>query len=153
MKELLNDEILTLKEVLLIDENGNNLGMKDSKDALRIADNKNLDLVLISDNTAKIMDYGKFSFDRKKEKKQKAVKVKEVKFGLNIASHDFSLKVKKIREFLKQNHVLIKVEMRGRELNNIENGFNLFKKILLELDIVGEGTFSEKTISLMVNKK
>ena len=116
-------------------------------------DDKNLDLVLISDNTAKIMDYGKFSFDRKKEKKQKAVKVKEVKFGLNIASHDFSLKVKKIREFLKQNHVLIKVEMRGRELNNIENGFNLFKKILLELDIVGEGTFSEKTISLMVNKK
>ena len=108
--ELMINEEIRDREVRLVDETGKALGIVSSKEALKIAYEKNLDLVKIAPNAnppvCKIMDYGKYMFDlAKKEKEvrknQKIVNVKEVRIGLDIGEHDFNVKVKQAIRFLK----------------------------------------------------
>ena len=134
------------KEVQLISDNGEKLGMLPIARALEIAEEKKLDLVLVSPNAqvpvCKIMNYGKYKFEQAKKekeakKKQKVLEVKEIRVTPNIEEHDFGFKSKNARKFLQDgNKVKITVRFRGRELNNIKMGENVLNDFAKELEDV-----------------
>lgn len=112
-----------------------------SKDeALRAAQEKELDLVEISPNAeppvAKIVDWGKYSYQKTKQlqkakKKSKASELKQMRFGLKIGEHDLEVKLKKISSMLEQGHkVKVMVFFRGRELAHKDLGFDLARKVI-----------------------
>ena len=135
---MINEQIRD-KEIRLIDENGNQLGILSAREAQKLVDERRLDLVKISPAAkppvCKIMDYSKYKFDQAKKekearKKQKVISVKELRLSPNIDTHDVEVKVKKAIEFLKDgNKVKISIRFRGRELGrtdiavDIMNGF------------------------------
>ena len=124
---MINEQIRD-KEVRLIDEEGNQLGIVSSREAQKIADERKLDLVKIAPTAkppvCRIMDYGKYKFDQvKKEKearkKQKTVDVKELRLSPSIDTHDIQVKVKKAIEFLKDgDKVKVSIRFRGREIGH-----------------------------------
>ena len=128
---LINEQI-RFKEVQVIDEEGNKLGKMNTDEAIDLAMDKNLDLVLVSSNpenpVCKLMNYGKFKFEQAKrekesKKKQKTFELKELRVTPNIEEHDFNFKVKNARKFLNDgNKVKITVRFRGRELNYVKLG-------------------------------
>ena len=132
------------KEVQLIGENGEKLGMLPTSRALEIAEEKKLDLVLVSPNAqvpvCKIMNYGKYKFEQAKKekeakKKQKVQETKELRITPNIEEHDFGFKAKNARKFLEDgNKVKITVRFRGRELNNTKMGENVLNKFITTLE-------------------
>ena len=134
------------KEVQLISDNGEKLGMLPIARALEIAEEKKLDLVLVSPNAqvpaCKIMNYGKYKFEQSKKekeakKKQKVQETKELRITPNIEEHDFGFKAKNARKFLQEgNKVKITVRFRGRELNNIKMGENVLNDFAKELEDV-----------------
>ena len=125
------------KEVQLISDNGEKLGMLPIARALEIAEEKKLDLVLVSPNAqvpvCKIMNYGKYKFEQAKKekeakKKQKIQETKELRITPNIEEHDFGFKAKNAKKFIEDgNKVKITVRFRGRELNNVKMGENVLK--------------------------
>ncbi|MBQ6555278.1 MAG: translation initiation factor IF-3 [Firmicutes bacterium] len=127
----MTNEQIRDKEVRLISNDGEQLGIMSARDAQKIADEKNLDLVKISPQAkppvCKIMDYSKYKFDqakREKEarKKQKTVAVKELRLSPNIDTHDIQVKVKNAIKFLKEgNKVKISIRLRGRELGRSDS--------------------------------
>lgn len=127
----MTNEQIRDKEVRLISNDGEQLGIMSARDAQKIADEKNLDLVKISPQAkppvCKIMDYSKYKFDqakREKEarKKQKTVAVKELRLSPNIDTHDIQVKVKNATKFLKEgNKVKISIRLRGRELGRSDS--------------------------------
>ena len=134
------------KEVQLISDNGEKLGMLPIARALEIAEEKKLDLVLVSPNAqvpvCKIMNYGKYKFEQAKKekeakKKQKVQETKELRITPNIEEHDFGFKAKNARKFLEDgNKVKITVRFRGRELNNVKMGENVLNDFAKELEDV-----------------
>lgn len=134
------------KEVQLISDNGEKLGMLPIARALEIAEEKKLDLVLVSPNAqvpvCKIMNYGKYKFEQAKKekeakKKQKIQETKELRITPNIEEHDFGFKAKNAKKFIEDgNKVKITVRFRGRELNNIKMGENVLKDFAKELEDV-----------------
>lgn len=134
---LINDEIRE-KEVRLIDFDGSQLGIVSVKDALKKADERNLDLVEIAPqakpHVCKIMDYGKYKFElakREKEsrKNQHVVNTKEVKMSPSIDVHDFNTKVNQAAKFLKSgDKVKVTVRFRGREMHHTTLGQSLLEK-------------------------
>ena len=131
-QELPINEQIKAKEVQVIDENGQKLGKHSLNEALDIAFEKKLDLVLVSPNldipVCKIMNYGKYKFEQSKKekearKKQKTLETKEIRVTPNIEQHDFEFKCKNARKFLEDgNKVKITVKFRGRELNYVKLG-------------------------------
>ncbi|MBO5561974.1 MAG: translation initiation factor IF-3 [Firmicutes bacterium] len=127
----MTNEQIRDKEVRLISNDGEQLGIMSARDAQKIADEKNLDLVKISPQAkppvCKIMDYSKYKFDqakREKEarKKQKTVAIKELRLSPNIDTHDIQVKVKNATKFLKEgNKVKISIRLRGRELGRADS--------------------------------
>jgi translation initiation factor IF-3 len=125
------------KEIRLIGENGEQIGLMSARDAQKLADEKNLDLVKISPQAkppvCKIMDYSKYKFDlAKKEKearkKQKTISVKELRLSPNIDVHDVQVKVKNAIKFLKEgNKVKISIRFRGRELTRKDVAVDIMK--------------------------
>ncbi|AZV58201.1 translation initiation factor IF-3 [Clostridium sp. AWRP] len=121
---LINQDIVE-KEVRVISHDGSQMGIISSKEALRLAEEKELDLVMISPNAkppvCKIMNYGKFMYeqvkkDKEARKKQKVVNIKEVRFSPKIEEHDISIKAKNARKFLLAgDKVKVTVRFRGRE--------------------------------------
>ncbi len=115
-------------------------------DAMNLAMDKNLDLVLVSSNptnpVCKLMDYGKYKFEQSKrekesKKKQKTFELKELRVTPNIEDHDFSFKVKNAKKFLSDgNKVKITVRFRGRELNYVKLGEQVLNKFSEELSEV-----------------
>lgn len=115
-------------------------------DAMNLAMDKNLDLVLVSPNptnpVCKLMDYGKYKFEQSKrekesKKKQKTFELKELRVTPNIEDHDFSFKVKNAKKFLSDgNKVKITVRFRGRELNYVKLGEQVLNKFSEELSEV-----------------
>jgi translation initiation factor IF-3 len=144
---MINEEIRE-REVRLIDEDGSALGVITSKEALRMAREKNLDLVLIAPTAkppvCKIMNYSKYRFDqikREKEakKKQKVVEVKEVRLTPNIEEHDMNTKIKNASKFLeKGDKVKVSVRFRGRELSRTEIGKTVLDQFAAGIAEVGE---------------
>lgn len=121
----INEEIRE-KEVRLIGNDGEQLGVVSSNEARRLADESDLDLVMISPNAkppvCKIMDYGKFVYEQSKKekeakKKQKVISIKEIRVSLTIEEHDIDIKAKNARKFLLDgDKVKITVRFRGREM-------------------------------------
>lgn len=142
---LLNEEIRE-PEVRLISEEGEQLGVMSGEQALRIAEEREMDLVLISPQAkppvCKIMDYGKFRFEQlKKEKEakknQKVVEVKEIRMSPSIDTNDFNTKVKNAQKFLKDgNRVKVTVRFRGREMAHTSLGEQLLKQFGADCDEV-----------------
>ena len=143
---MINEEIRD-KEVRLIDENGQQLGVVSSRDALSMAVEKNLDLVKIAPQSkppvCKIMNYGKYRFDqikREKEakKKQKTMEVKEVRLSPNIDDHDLNTKLKNAAKFLeKGDKVKVSVRFRGREMTHTDIGREVLNQFAQGISEVG----------------
>ena len=131
------------KEVQVIGETGEKIGVLPIDKAIAIAEEKNLDLVLVAPNAkpvvCKIMNYGKYKFEQAKKEKesrknQKAVEMKEIRVSSNIGEHDFNFKSKNARGFLESgNKVKFTVRFRGRELNNVKLGEEVLNKFAEEL--------------------
>ena len=142
-QELPINNQIKAKEVHLISETGEKLGVVSIQKALDMAEEKNLDLVLVAPNgnppVCKIMNYGKYKFEQAKrekeaKKKQKALEVKEIRVTPNTEEHDFNFKVKNARKFLESgSKVKVTVRFRGRELNYVKLGEDILNKFIEDL--------------------
>lgn len=132
------NEQIRFNEVQVISDTGEKLGVMSSRDAARIALEKDLDLVLVSPNAnppvCKIMNYGKYKFEQSKrekeaKKKQKSLEVKELRITPNTEEHDFNFKVKNARKFLESgSKVKVTVRFRGRELSYVKLGEDILNR-------------------------
>lgn len=148
---MINEEI-TVKSVRLISDDGEQLGIVDTDKAQEIADEKELDLVMIAPNgeppVCKIMDYGKYRFEQlKKEKEnrknQHVVDIKEIKMTPSIDTHDFETKMNHGRKFLSNGDKLkVTIRFRGREVNHSSLGVQLLERV--EEALNGFGTVEKK---------
>ncbi len=137
-KEMQINEQIRDREVRVITADGEQLGIMSAKEALKKAEEKNLDLVKIAPNAkppvCKIMDYGKYRFEQAKREKearknQKVVEIKEIRLSLNIDTHDFETKAKHAEKFLKAgNKVKVSIRFRGREMAHPELGLASMEK-------------------------
>lgn len=166
-QELEINEQIREKEVQLIDENGTKLGTMSSKEALDIADERNLDLVLVAPNgnppVCKIMNYGKYKFEQSKKekeakKKQKVAELKELRITPNIDEHDFNFKCRNARKFIEDGaKVKVTVRFRGRELNYVKLGeetLNRFAEELSDIAVIEKKPLLEgKNMFIILNKK
>lgn len=142
-RERLNEQI-RVREVRLIGADGSQKGIVPTVEALRIAKESGLDLVEVAPTAnppvCKLLDYGKYKFELEKKvkdskKKQKILKLKEIRMQPKIDGHDLAFKSKHIREFLDEgNKVKVTVRFRGRELAHTEFGKVVLDKILVLLE-------------------
>jgi translation initiation factor IF-3 len=134
----INKEI-TAREVRLLDEQGEMVGVVNIYKAIEIASNSGLDLIEVSPNAnppvCKVADFGKMRYEMQKKaadskKKQKHTELKEVKFSVNIGKGDYDFKVKHIIRFLKhKDKVKVSMRIKGREITHLE----LAEKIMLDI--------------------
>ncbi|MGK0673062.1 MAG: translation initiation factor IF-3 [Halothiobacillaceae bacterium] len=138
----LNSEI-TAREVRLIDADGNQVGIVSRHEALRMAEEAELDLVEISPQAqppvCKIMDFGKFRYQQQKKaseakKKQKVIEVKEVKFRPVTEEADYQVKMRNVVRFLQEgNKAKITLRFRGREIAHQDIGMQMYERIEKDL--------------------
>jgi translation initiation factor IF-3 len=138
----INDRI-RVPQVRLIDHLGNQVGVVGTPEALQMAKDVSLDLVEISPNAAppvcKILDYGKFKYEKKKKdheakKRQVVVKVKEVQLRPNTDEHDLDYKFKNVRTFLEEgDKAKITMMFRGREVAYVDGGYKTMRRLIEEL--------------------
>lgn len=136
-KQQINEEVRD-KEVRVISDDGEQLGIMSADEALKIAMSRNLDLVKIAPQAkppvCKVMDYGKYRFEQAKREKenrknQKTVDIKEVRLSLNIDTHDFNTKLKNAIKFIsKGDKVKVSIRFRGREMGHPEQGYDNMKR-------------------------
>ncbi|MBQ6396002.1 translation initiation factor IF-3 [Candidatus Saccharibacteria bacterium] len=164
----LNEEI-RYPEVRVIGASGEQLGLMPSKDALALARKEGVDLVEIAANAnppvVKIIDWGKFQYQRMKEEaknrkkaREKQSELKQMKIGLKISDNDLNIKARKIRGFLDDgDRAKIMIVFRGREMAHKELGNELLNKVisLLGNDVIVEGKpqFSGRNLSVGIRKK
>ena len=137
-KEMLINEEIKLKEVRVVDAEGNPIGIMSSDAALKIAYDQGYDLVLMAPQAqppvCKIIDYGKFRFERDKKekeakKKQQTVELKEIQLSCRIDTHDFETKARHAQRFLKDgNKVRVVMRFKGREMSHISIGQEIMQK-------------------------
>ncbi|MDU5504826.1 MAG: translation initiation factor IF-3 [Anaerococcus vaginalis] len=138
-----------------MDEDGSQIGLVSKDEALDMAYDKHLDLVLMSPNAkppvARIMDYGKFKYEQEKKakenkKKQKTTQTKETRFSLNIEDHDLATKANQTKKFLNNgDKVKVSVRFKGRELGHKNLGYDLLDKFI---EFVGDIAQVEKKPAL-----
>ncbi len=143
----INDQI-RVREVRLIDENGDNVGVVSRPDAMQRAEQAGLDLVEISPDAeppvCKIMDYGKFKFEQQKKaaearKKQKIVEIKEIKMRPAIDDHDYDVKVRAIKRFFEEgDKVKVTLRFRGREMAHQELGMAVLQRVKAEVEAIAK---------------
>ncbi len=136
-EQQINEEIRD-KEIRVISDDGEQLGIMSAAEALKIAESRNLDLVKIAPMAkppvCKVMDYGKFRFEKAKKEKeakknQKTIEIKEVRLSLNIDTHDFDTKINHARKFIAAgNKVKVSIRFRGREMAHPELGNAIMKR-------------------------
>jgi translation initiation factor IF-3 len=139
-KDILMNEEIREKELRVVGNDGEQLGIMSSKDALKIAEEKEMDLVMISPNAkppvCKIMDYGKFVYEQSKKEKeakknQKVTNLKEVRLSPKIDEHDVEIKAANARKFLlAEDKVKVTVRFRGREADYSIAGTKVLNKFL-----------------------
>ena len=137
------NEQIRANKVQIIDNEGNKIGPISLNEALDMAYEKKLDLVLVAPNAevpvCKLMNYGKYKFEQAKrekeaKKKQKTFELKEIRITPNIEEHDFGFKVKNARKFIEDgNKVKVTVRFRGRELNYLKLGEEELNHFIEEL--------------------
>ena len=138
------NESIRARELRVIGQDGEQLGIVSRAEALKLAEEAGVDLVEISPNAdppvAKIVDWGKYQYQKMKEqqknrKNSKQAELKLMRFGLKIGSGDLDIKLRKIRSFLEAGHkVRIQIFYRGREMAHKELGYELIDKIVALLD-------------------
>jgi translation initiation factor IF-3 len=143
----INEKIRFL-EIRVIDTDGSQLGILTPADALRMAIEKELDLVLVSETAkppvCRIMDYGKYKFEQEKKareakKKQHTADVKEVKMRYKIDEHDYNVRVSQAQRFLKAgDKVKATITFRGREIQHSNLAEELLNRMATDLQEVGE---------------
>ena len=131
------------KEVRLIGENGEQLGIMSSKEAMRLAQEAELDLVKVAPKAqppvCKIIDYGKYRYElarkeKEAKKKQKTVEIKEVRLSPNIDTNDLNTKVNNARKFVsKGNKVKVTLRFRGREMAHVQQSKHILDDFALKL--------------------
>ncbi len=146
-KERINNQI-TATTVRLIGVDGKQIGVVSLKEALRRAEEEDLDLVEISPNidppVCRILDFSKYYFQKEKKakeakKRQHEVEIKEIKFGPNTEVHDYNFKKNNAVKFLKQhNKVKFTVRFRGRQMAHKELGYNVLEKLKTDLAHIAE---------------
>ena len=142
-KGLRINEQIRVREIRLIDDEGNQKGIVPTIDALRMARDEDLDLVEVSPNAnppvCKILDFGKYRFEMEKKlrdakKNQKVLKLKEIRMQPKIGPGDLDTKAKHVQEFLDEgNKVKITIRFRGRELAHTELGYGVLQEVLKRL--------------------
>ena len=138
------NESIRARELRVIGQDGEQLGIVSRAEALKLAEEAGVDLVEISPSAdppvAKIVDWGKYQYQKMKEqqknrKNSKQAELKQMRFGLKIGSGDLDIKLRKIRSFLEAGHkVRIQIFYRGREMAHKELGYELIDKIVALLD-------------------
>lgn len=133
------NERIRVPQVRLIDENGNQVGVVPTYEALQMARDRGLDLMEISPNAqppvCKICDYGKFKYEKKKKehiakKKQTVIKVKEIQLRPQTEEHDLEYKFKSVRQFLMDgDKAKITIMFRGREITYADQGFKMMRQL------------------------
>ena len=151
-KEQRINEKIQVRAVRLIDEKGEQRGIVPTVEAMEMARRTGLDLVEVSPTASppvcKLLDYGKYRFEQEKKlreakKKQKLVKLKEIRMQPKIEEHDLAFKTKHIAEFLGEGFkVKVTIRFRGRELAHTERGRDVLNKVLEHL---GESFIVDKT--------
>ena len=155
------------KEVQLIGDNGEKLGVLTLKEAIAQAEEKKLDLVLVAPRgnppVCKIMNYGKYKFEQAKKekeakKKQKVVEIKEIRITPNIGEHDFSFKAKNARKFIEEgNKLKITVRFKGREVNNSNLGEEVLNRFIENLSDIAnvdrKPKLEGRNMFIMLSKK
>ena len=137
------NEQIRVREVRLIDDEGNQKGIVPTLEALKMAKDKDLDLVEVSPNAnppvCKILDYGKYRFEQEKKlreskKNQKVLKLKEIRMQPKIGPGDLDTKAKHVQEFLDEgDKVKVTIRFRGRELAHTELGYDVLQEVLKRL--------------------
>ena len=142
------NERIRFPKIRVIDSDGGQLGIMAPRDALRLAEEKELDLVLVSDKAdppvCRIMDYGKFKFEQEKKarearKKQHTSDVKEVKMRYKIEDHDYQVRVNQAERFLKAgDKVKASIMFRGREIQHSDLAESLLMRMATDLQEFAE---------------
>lgn len=142
----INEEIRD-NEVRVIAGDGEQLGVMSAKEALKLAVERDLDLVKIAPQAqppvCKIMDYGKYRFEQAKREKeakknQRVLEIKEIRLSLNIDTHDFETKANHAKKFLAAgNKVKVSIRFRGREMAHPESGLDTMEKFAQALEEFG----------------
>jgi translation initiation factor IF-3 len=141
--KIIKNEDIKASVIRVVDEDGKQLGIMPTKDALNLAYERKLDLILVAPKAnppvAKIMDYGKYKYElakreKKAKKNQKVIEVKQMKFRIKIDEHDYQTKVRHIKRFLEQgNKVRVVIMFRGRELAFADKGKEILERIISDL--------------------
>lgn len=166
-KKIRINEEIRAKKLRVIGASGEQLGIMSLEDALRISQDAGVDLVEISPNAeppvAKIIDWGKFQYQKMKEQQKnkrnaKSVELKQMRFGLKIGVGDLDVKLRKIKKFLVNgDKVKIQIVFKGREMAHKEIGFEMAEKIisLLENDAIVEQKpqMAGRNLSLVIRSK
>ena len=162
----INQEIRA-EQLRVIGPKGDQLGIMSLSDALKVAENAEVDLIEISPNAnppvAKVVDWGKYQYQKMKEqqknrKNAKTVELKQMRIGLKIGLNDLNIKLRKIREFLDSGHkVKILIFFRGREMAHQELGYVMIEKIITQLDDVSvleqKPQMAGRNLSIVVRSK
>ncbi len=166
-KEPRVDRRIRVPEVLVIDSDGNKLGVLPTYEALKRAQEQGLNLVEVAPTSrppvCRILDYGKYKYDQKQDQKRRKknqifIDLKEVKFRPKVEKHDFEFKVRHCKRFLAQgDKVKATIMFRGRELAHTELGEVILKRLLAELEgkVVVESTprLEGRNMSMLIAPK
>ena len=161
------NEMIRVREVRLIDDEGNQKGIVPTLEALKLAKEKDLDLVEVSPNAnppvCKILDYGKYRFEQEKKlreskKNQKVLKLKEIRMQPKIGPGDLDTKAKHVQEFLDEgDKVKVTIRFRGRELAHTELGYDGLNEVLKRLTsayvVEKAPAMDGKTMSMTISAK
>lgn len=139
--------MIRVREVRVVAQDGEQLGILLTSEAQRLAEEQGLDLVEVAPNekppVCRIMDYGKYKYQQSKrqqqaKKKQKVISVKEIKLRPKTEEHDYQFKSQHVRRFLQDGHkVKVTVVFRGRELAHTELGRRILDRMAIELEEEG----------------
>lgn len=137
------NEKIPFREVLVIDSNGNQLGVKSKREALEIAYRQNLDLLCVAPKAkpavCKVLDYGKYHFEQQKKakeakRKQHVVELKSLRLSPVVDTHDFETKVRQAKKWIEQGmKVKIDMRFRGRMMTRQEVGRQIMNDFLEQL--------------------
>ena len=146
-KDMLINEQIDAKEIRVIGADGEQLGIMSTEQALRMAYNDGLDLVMMTGNATppvcKIMNFGKFRFEREKKekeakKKQQVVELKEIQLSCRIENHDFETKLKHAHKFLSSgNKVRVVLRFKGREMSHQDLGAEIMERFRVACEELG----------------
>ncbi len=163
---MINEQIRD-REIRLIGSNGEQLGIMSAKEAMKLAEEAELDLVKIAPNAkppvCKIIDYGKYRYElarkeKEAKKKQKTVEIKEIRLSPNIDTNDLNTKVNAAKKFIaKGNKVKITLRFRGREMAHIAHSKHIlddFAKEVEDVAVVEKAPKQEgRSISMVLAEK